>query len=35
MKEHQAEKIASVLVAIYESKYSYFVLGLVMGWAVS
>ena len=35
MKEHHADKIADVLVAIYESKFAYFVLGLVMGWAVS
>ena len=35
MKEHHAEKIADILVAIHDSKFAYFVLGFVFGWAVS
>ena len=34
MTEHYAEKIGNALVAIYESKFAYFVLGFVFAWAV-
>lgn len=35
MTEQHAEKIGNVLVAIYESKFAYFVLGFVIALAVS
>lgn len=34
MKEHHAEKIGRALVAIYESRFAYFVLGFVFGGVV-
>ena len=34
MTEQHAEKIGNALVAIYESKFAYFVLGFVFAWAV-